>query len=77
MVMTNLELRGHNKKLFVKGVNKDIKKYSFTNRITKNWNDLSASAVNSKDVRSFEKHLDEYWKGQDLLYNDFKAEIKT
>ena len=71
------ELRGHNKKLFVKDANKDIKKYSFTNRVTKNWNDLPASAVNSKDVRSFEKHLDVYWKGQDLLYDDFKAEIKT
>ena len=37
------DLRGHNKKLFVQGANKNIKKFSFPNQVTKNWNNLSIS----------------------------------
>ena len=71
------ELRGHNKKLFVKGANKDIKKFSFPNRVTKNWNNLPQSAVNSKNTKDFEICLDSFWKDQPLVQDDFKSSIKN
>ena len=32
--------------------------------------------LTSYDLINFEKNLDEFWKDQDLLYNDHKAKIK-
>lgn len=68
-------LRGHNKKLFVQGSNKDIGKYAFHNRITKIWNSLPLHVVNAKDTKLFEKGLDHWWKDQELVYENFKADI--
>ena len=73
---SSTELRGHNKKLYVQGCNKDIKKYSFPWRITTNWNNLPRGIVNSENTIEFEKGLDNFWQGQELLYNNFKADIE-
>ena len=73
---SSTELRGHNKKSYVQGCNKDIKKYSFPWRITINWNYLPSAIVNSKGTIEFEKGLDNFWRGQELLYNNFKADIE-
>ena len=67
-------LRGHTKKLFKQNCSKDIRKYSFTQRITKIWNSLPENVISSKDI-TFEKGLDEFWKDQPLMYDDHKAEI--
>ena len=68
-------LRGHTKKLFKQNCSKDIRKYSFTQRITKIWNSLPENVISSKDIITFEKGLDEFWKDQPLMYDDHKAEI--
>ena len=68
-------LRGHDKKLYIESSNKNIRKYNFTMRVRKIWNNLPDSVINAKDVWKFEKGLDEFWKDQPLLYDDFKAEI--
>ena len=70
-------LRGHNKKLFVQGANKDIKKFSFQNRVTNNWNNLPQSAVSSKNTKDFEIFLDSFWKNQPLVQDDLKSKIKN
>ena len=69
-------LRVHTKKLFMRSCNKDIRKYSFSQRITKIWNSLPENVISSKDIITFEKGLDEFWKDQPLLHDDHKAEIK-
>ena len=69
-------LRGHDKKLFVEGSKRDIRKYNFTMRVRKIWNSLPDRVVNAKDVINFERELDNYWSNQDLLYEDYKASIK-
>ena len=74
--LSDSDLRSNEKKLFIEGSKKDIRKYNFTMRVRKLWNDLPETVVNAKDVLDFEKGLDEYWKDQDLKYKNCKAEIK-
>ena len=52
------------------------RKFYFTNRITSLWNSLTEYVIKSKDLINFEKNLDSHWKNQDLLYENFKAEIQ-
>ena len=68
-------LRGHSQKLFVSRSNKDLRKYSFSQRVVKYWNALPESVIMSKDVFDFEKRLDEHWDNQPLKYLDPKADI--
>ena len=69
-------LRGHGKKLFVRGAVKDIRKYNFTIRIIKVWNSLPNHVINSADIIAFERSLDEHWSNQEIKYENFKAEIR-
>ena len=66
--------RGHQYKLFKNRFYKDIGKFSFTNRIITNWNNLPEKVVMAKSINSFKNRLDKAWKHQDLLYN-FEAKI--
>ena len=75
LTASQTNLRGHNKKLFIGHCRKDIKKYSFPQRVSKIWNSLPEHIVNAEDLIKFEKLLDEHWQGQPLKYDDFKAEI--
>ena len=69
-------LRGHDYKVFMDRPSKDIRKYNFNIRITKNWNSLPSYIVKASNLLNFEKKLDLYWKNQDLMFLDFKSEIK-
>ena len=69
-------LRGHSKKLYHKGFNKDIRKYCFDIRICELWNSLPENLAKAKDVRSFEKGLDSHWQNQEQMFLDYKADIK-
>ena len=68
-------LRGNKKKLYMKGPNKDIGLFSFTTRVCRLWNSLPDEIVTAENVKSFEIALDRHWANQDLMYNDFKADI--
>ena len=72
----NTGLRGHKDKLFIQPADKDIRKYSFNNRVCKLWNSLPEHIIEAKDVKSFEIGLDKHWENQDLMYMDHKAKIK-
>ena len=69
-------LRG-NENLIAIRPKKDIRKYSFSLRVRKLWNDLPDSVINASDIEVFERKLDEYWSNQPLMYDDYKTEIKT
>ena len=73
----NTHLRGHSKKIFVHGSNKDIRKFSFKHRVVKIWNSLPENVIDSATVWQFENNLDKYWKNQPILYDDYKAGIQV
>jgi len=49
--------RGHDHKLFKKRFRLNVRKYSFSNRVTDSWNLLSANCVNCSTINTFKKHL--------------------
>ena len=60
--------RGHAMKLSKFRSKKDIRKYSFTQRITDIWNSLPDYVVISKSVHQFENRLDRYWEKHPMKY---------
>ena len=67
--------KGHSEKLNIKGATKDIRKYSFTVRAIKIWNSLPQSAIDAETIVQFESELDEHWQNQEILYDNYNAEI--
>ena len=61
--------RGNKFKLFHRRSRIDTRKYSFSIRVTKMWNDLPDNVVCAPSVKSFEKRLDEYWKDQEIRFD--------
>jgi len=53
--------RGYEMKLCKFRSKKDIRKYSFTQRVTDIWNILLEYVVISKSVTKFDNRLDRYW----------------
>ena len=54
---------------------KGIRQHNFTIRVRNIWNSLPSQVRNSKNVKTFEKALDTHWQDQDILYNNYKANI--
>jgi len=52
----------------------NLRKYSFSMRITNVWNSLPFSIVTAPSVNSFENRLDKHWASQELTY-DWEAEL--
>ena len=52
--------RGHNLKLSVPHVRLDVRKYFFSVRVIKLWNDLPADVVNSANLNIFKARYDKY-----------------
>ena len=69
-------LRGNGKKIYIESCNKNIRGHNFTMRVRKLWNSLPEHVIQSESVKEFEGALDRHWSGQDLMYQDFKADIK-
>ena len=66
--------RGHTKKLVVRRCRYDVRKYSFSNRITNIWNSLPDEIISAPTVNTFKNMLDRFWAEQEVLYN-YKANI--
>jgi len=45
--------RGHDQKLFKKGIRLDVRKFAFSNRVVNDWNSLSSQCVNCCTVNTF------------------------
>ncbi len=72
--INNRTSRGNRFKLYHRRAKNDLRKYSFSLRVTKMWNDLPDCVVAAPSVKSFEKRLDKYWKDQEIKY-DYKADF--
>lgn len=67
--------RGHPKKIYKRRTRLNIRKYSFSNRIVDNWNELPDLVIESDTVEKFERNLDKVWLSQEQKYN-YKVPIK-
>jgi hypothetical protein len=65
--------RGNALKLVKHQSRRDIRKYSFTNRIVDLWNSLPNHIVEAKTMFQFENRLDRHWENHLIKY-DFTAE---
>ena len=52
--------RGHPCKFTKMFSRLDLRKYSFTQRIVNDWNQLTEAAVMPKDINTFKGHIDRY-----------------
>ena len=62
--------RGNCLKLYKKGFNHDVKKYSFGNRVVNPWNTLTDDIVTAPSLNSFKSRLNKLWKPR----NKFNAD---
>ena len=62
-------------KIYPQQCDTNIRKHSFLIRTAKIWNQLPNEIVNAKSVNTFKNRLDRYWRNQELLYDNFKANI--
>ena len=61
--------RGNAMKLCKDRSNKDIRKYSFNQRVIDIWNSLPNNVILSKSVNQFKNRLDELWNHHPLKFN--------
>ena len=61
--------KGHNLKLFLEHARINIRKESFSLRMTKLWNDLPEVVITAPSVNSFKNRLDKHWNTEEFFYN--------
>ena len=54
--------RGHKYKIFKEHAAKFTRINSFSNRIVRNWNELTSGIVGAPSTNTFKHKLDAYWK---------------
>ena len=62
----------HSLALFPQQTKLDIRKYSFSVRSVKSWNNLPESVVMAPSVNCFKSRLDNFYKNKAIVYDDFK-----
>ena len=67
--------RGHQYKLFKTRARLDLRKYSFTQRTVKIWNNLPSKVVSAPTIKQFESRLDKFWENQPRKY-DYSQDIQ-
>ena len=66
--------RGRSLKLFIERVCTNVRKESFSLRVTRLWDDLPEVVVTAPSVNSFKNRLDRHWSTEEFLYN-YKAAL--
>lgn len=70
---TSERTRGHTLKINKNNCRLDIRKHYFTNRVVDVWNSLPDEIVTAKNVKAFERRLDNHWKEHPMIY-DFNTD---
>jgi len=73
-INSDTRTRGHAKKLVVKRCRYDVRKFSFSNRITNILNSLPDEIISAPTVNTFKNRLERFWAEQEVFYN-YKANI--
>ena len=66
--------RGHSLKLYLERAQTNVRKESFSLRVTRLWNDLPEEVVTAPSVNSFKNRLDRHWGTEEMIYN-YKAPL--
>ncbi|KAK3089769.1 hypothetical protein FSP39_006368 [Pinctada imbricata] len=69
--------RTHDMKIFPQRAHTKVRKNAFSVRSANIWNSLPAHVVTSKTVNTFKNRLDKFWGDQELLYDNYKADITS
>ena len=64
--------RGQQDKIFPQPAHYDIRKFSFTVRVTKYWNSLPDEVANAPSINSFKNRLDKYSENCPIVYDDYR-----
>jgi len=72
--LQNTRTRGHDLKLVNHRCHYDLKKYSFTVRVTNAWNSLPELVIMADTVDTFKNRLGKLWKNQDMVY-DYESDL--
>ena len=67
--MTEYKLRKHQYEFCKEKWSKDVKRFSFKNRIADQWNNLPENVVNAPTLNSFKNRLDKLWEEDDVMYD--------
>ena len=59
----NSTTRGNSLKIAKERCTRDIRKFSFTNRVVDIWNSLPENIIKANTVHQFENRLDKLWGG--------------
>ena len=71
---TKSDTRGHSLKLFIECACTNVRKESFSLRVTRLWNDLPEVVVTAPSVNSFKNCLHRHLSTEEFLYN-YKAAL--
>jgi len=66
---TQYRIRKHRYTLCKEKWSKDVKRFSFKNRISNQWNNLPEAVVNSPTLNTFKNRLDKLWEQNDVMYD--------
>ncbi len=75
MTGTEGTLRGHSKKLFQQRPRLSVREHAFGLRVVPIWNKLPEEVVSAKDINDFKNKLDILMSKQDIMYNDYRADV--
>ena len=64
--------RGQQEKLYPQQSHLDLRKYSFTVRVTKYWNELPEYVINAPSINSFKNRLDKHYDQNPLKYDNYR-----
>jgi hypothetical protein len=67
--------RTNSRKVIYNRANTNIRKNSFSIRITKYWNKVPENIVNAPSINSFKTRLDKHWKDEEMYYANYEADI--
>jgi len=67
-------LRGNKYKLYQGPLHYNLRKFSFSNRVIKLWNDIPDPVVAAENLNCFKNALDKFWFHQEFKF-DWKAGI--
>ena len=71
---SDTKTRGHTKKLVVRRCRYEVRKHSFSIRITNIWNSLPDEMISAPTVNTFRNRFNRFWAEQEVFHN-YKAKI--
>ncbi len=69
------QLRGHSKKLFLQRSRLLLRENASAIRVVPTWNKLPEEVVSAPDINMFKNRLDNFMSNQDIMFEDYRANV--